>query len=170
MDSKLLEVVVENVAKKFLHDEDEAKLLSKLMLKVLRDEATVHEAIRGRSISARRLSEYVEAARLALKRFDASVDEAVSQVRRSSTGRGQLQTDDSDDEVVSVKQEAVGKAEHAPLSQLQEGNNSEPPKKKVCKPTKQRRTSASAASVPKGKKLDDIEPKHDKTVEELMSE
>lgn len=77
MDSKLLEVVVENVAKKFLHDEDEAKLLSKLMLKVLRDEATVHEAIRGRSISARRLSEYVEAARLALKRFDASVDEAV---------------------------------------------------------------------------------------------
>lgn len=77
MDQKLLEIIVENITQKCLPDEDEAKLVSKLMLTVLKGEATAEEATQNRCISATKLRDYVNAARIALKSFDAGIQQAV---------------------------------------------------------------------------------------------
>ncbi|KAH7689631.1 hypothetical protein AAVH_40369, partial [Aphelenchoides avenae] len=94
MNPKLLDTVVESITQKCLPDEDEAKLVSKLMLVVLKGEATAEEATQNRCISASKLQDYVNAARIALKSFDAVIQQAVSQVRRSGTGCGQVPTDE----------------------------------------------------------------------------
>lgn len=77
MNPKLFDIVVENITQKCLPDEDEAKLVSKLMLTVLQGETTAEVATQNRCISAKKLQDYVNAARIALKSFDAGIQQAV---------------------------------------------------------------------------------------------
>ncbi|KAH7715476.1 hypothetical protein AAVH_17117 [Aphelenchoides avenae] len=173
MNPKLLEIVIENITQKCLPDEDEAKLVSKLMLVVLKGEATAEEATQNRCISATKLQDYVNAARIALKSFDEVIQQAISQVRRSGTGCGQVPTDEDtiiEQEMVDIELQAT--PTHASSENAwSDAGDVQPPKRARGPPSKKRSSTTITASVANaGKKSKTVEPHDADTSGDSISE
>ncbi|KAH7666472.1 hypothetical protein AAVH_43167, partial [Aphelenchoides avenae] len=80
-DTSILDDVIASVTKRLLVDEDEVKLIAKLLKKVLHGGASVEDLTRHRSFDAAKLEELVRAARTELQRRISGIAQAIGSNR-----------------------------------------------------------------------------------------